>query len=288
MKTLNTTIHAYSFNTRNADELLEFEALQAELISEGLKCMESHGGIGHYHFVSDISGQPIELETNFIFDNQWNTAPVESRSDKGLRVFDWAQDACLPNRFIKRGHYLIQTDAMAEIRRNIHKCGYCGNHEPAAKGYTFCPKCLDSEYLSEDQLHLTRMMAAGVSFSGERAELSEAEKAHLMPLYVHAQTAATGSRAAARTAKQRADTVAELEKSTNEATTKHDGFIWLMDNGVYIDNCIYYSHTNKFCFGWKQPVSDAVKSALLDIISEFPFAYEIKCADGAHLESYND
>ena len=53
-----------------------------------------------------------------------------------------------------------------------------------------------------------------------------------------------------------------------------------MDHGVSIDNCIYYSHTGRFGFGWREPVGQAVYSALVDVLCEFPFDYDIKKAEG--------
>lgn len=66
----------------------------------------------------------------------------------------------------------------------------------------------------------------------------------------------------------------ESEKRSNEI--EKEGMLWLWDKGFSLDNVIYYSHTGKFGFGWRSPLSDVVASKLLDIISEFPFPYEIK------------
>ena len=38
------------------------------------------------------------------------------------------------------------------------------------------------------------------------------------------------------------------------------------------------------CFGWRELVTDAVRDQILAVISECPFAYRIKCADGRTLE----
>lgn len=65
-------------------------------------------------------------------------------------------------------------------------------------------------------------------------------------------------------------------KDTRNATTERDGKLWIWDHGFSLDNVIYYSHTGRFCFGWRQPVSDSVASKLLDVMSEFPFPYTIK------------
>src|SRR5574342_721932 len=153
---------------------------------------------------------------------------------------------------------------MRDIRRNTHKCGYCGKQEPAQKGYVFCPHCIGSAYLKSSELHLLRMMP--VEFEGNRAPLTEAEQAHLLPLYKEAQLHGN-----------------ERDKAIYIAETEFKGFTWLMDHGIKTDNCIYYSHTDRFSFGWRNPVDAEFLSELLDVVSEFPFAYEIKTQDGRTL-----
>lgn len=285
---MKTTLHVYRFDVSEPAQKAEYEALKAKLKGYPHR-MHSSSGRGdktHYDFVRDLDGQEIELETTHLFENQWNTAPIAGVSDKGLRVFDWASDALFDGRgqtvkHIKQGHYLDQTDDMREVRRNTMKCAYCGKQEPAAKGYVFCPHCIDSEYLTEEHLPLTRMRPVDVR--DQSIPLTEAEKAHLLPLFREAQLHGVTERGKARIAKARADVIAKHAKAIANATTERDGFIWLMDHGVRTDNVIFYDHTGQFGFGWRTPCDAAFVSALLDIISEFSWPYEIKCADGRKL-----
>lgn len=186
---MHTVFHAYWFDTSKPEDKAAYAEL-AEKLKDWPHRMKSWGEGSHY--LPALNGKTVELETAFLFDNQWNTAPIEGLSDKGLRVFDWAEDA-IPSfergsRFIKRGHWLEQTPDMREARRNTMKCGYCGKQEPAAKGYVFCPHCIDSEYLKESDLAMTRMRP--IDESGIRSapvELTAAERKHLLPLFREAQ-----------------------------------------------------------------------------------------------------
>lgn len=286
--TISTVYHAYRFDLNKPAEKEQYEALREKLTGMGLKCFESWGGKGS-HYSGGLDGVTLQLETKHLFNNQWNTAPVAAADSKtaaenGMRVFDWAQDACVGDfpRWLKRGHWLEQTPEMAAIRRDVHKCGYCGAQEPASKGLVFCPHCIDSQYLEASNLYLTRLVCIADT-NKPRPPLTEEERAALLPLYKDAQLHGTTERGKARIAKERADVESKFRKATHAATTERDGMIWLMDHGIRTDNCIYYSHTDRFCFGWRSPVSDEIKSALLDIISEFPFSYDIKCADGRTL-----
>lgn len=280
--TIKTVIRAYRFDVKVPAEEAAYEALRAKL-KDGPHLMESWGSGSHYDFVADIDGQEVELETEHLFGNQWNTAPIAGKTDKSLRVFDWAQDAAvlIPGH-IKQGHYLEQTDEMREVRRNTDKCGYCGRQEPAAKGYVFCPHCVGSAYLTVKDLPLTRMAPVCDSgFGPERKEcapLTEAEKAYLLPLYREAQLHGNTERDKARIAKQRKDIAAKYEKAVRVATEERDGYTWLMDHGIKTDNVIYYSHTETFSFGWRTPIEPELETELLGELEGFPFAYEIKSA----------
>lgn len=274
--TLKTKIHAYYYNTANTTEKEDYQALKKRLQGQGLTCFETWGSGTHY--LKELHGTVLDLETTHLFNNQWNTGP-NKLSDKGYRVFDWAQDY-IPegmNKKIKKGHYLDQTEAMREVRRNTVACGYCGKQEAAQKGSVFCPLCLDSEYLTEDWLFLTRMQP--IDMTTDRAPLTQAERAYLLPLYKEAQLHGSTERGKTRLAQQRKDIESKYTKATGNAKTERNGLTWLLDHGVKIDNVIFYSHTGRFGFGWRTPLSAQVKSGLLDILVGFPFDYDIKATE---------
>lgn len=276
---MNTIIKSYYFNTSNPTELAAYKELAEMLTSRGSKCFETWNGKGSHYDVFFKDGVMVELETDFLTDNQWNTAAIPGKSENGLRVFDWAQDYPINFRkSIKRGHYLELTAEMRDVRRNTHKCGYCGKMEPAAKGNVFCPHCIDSQYLDVATLHLTRMMPA--DFTGKREELSAAETAHLLPIFKDAQLHGNTASGKARIAKERAGLIKQRDAAIRKAETKFTGLTWLMDKGIPTDNVIYYDHSDKFSFGWHKPIEALFLSELLELISEFPFCYEIKTADG--------
>lgn len=277
---MQTICHTYYFDISKPADKAAYVQLRETLTDMGLKCFASWGGkMRHYN--PELSEKLLTLETSALFNNQWNTAPVAGISELGLRVFDWSEDIW-DNKFIKSGQWLDQTNEMREVRRNTMKCGYCGKQEPAQKGYVFCPHCLDSEHLKIADLPLTRMVA--IEDTGKpRAALTPAESAYLLPLYKQAQTVGSTERGKARLKKFRADIEAKCKRVRHDAQEERDGMIWLLDAGLsaaLVSNCIYYSHKSQFCFGWRTPVEAEMVSAILDVISEFPYSYEIRCADG--------
>ena len=171
----------------------------------------------------------------------------------------------------KVDHYLINTE-MRAVCRLTHKCGYCGEQywglEWAGK---FCDKCLDSIYLKPEDLKLLRLTS--VSICRERDKLpplTDAELTDLMPRYTQRQTVVKAQAAQMK----RAAILADYEKSVQLATTERDGFLWLLDHEISVENVIYYAHTGKFSFGWLSTLSDEVQEVMKVKLADFPFPYE--------------
>lgn len=273
--TIKTILRTYEFDIRDDAGRNAWNEFRAARLSEGSR---PHGPVlsDVFHPFKALDGEEIELETKHLFDNQWNTV-------SGLRVFDFAiQSDSAPHaapmsapRNIRRGHYLEQTAEMTAIRLAVVKCGYCGKQHDAAEGKVFCDACLDSDYLTKDTLHLLRLMPA--SFNGTRGPLSPAEAADLEPRFTAAKIHGTTERGKARIAKERADIIAKADSVTRHAIQERDGFLWLMDRGLNTSNVIYYKHIGPgvFSFGWRTKLDKETADSLLDIMSEFPFEYQL-------------
>lgn len=270
---MKTTIHYYRFNLDNTDERTQYEALRDQL-------QQTHGDLFFNVLASSRdarirgnSSDVVELETKCLFSNQWNTATE--------RIFDW-YEGIYPNRRIKAGHWLAQTQEMVDIRNNTYQCGYCG----AMYGHSgFCDKCLGSEYLKAAELYLLRLLPIS-STGGHREQLSDLESAELLPKYNDAQGLGVQARTAEKLSKLRqkvANLIPDAEESARkaieEARTKTEAFTWLLDH-LYrdLDNVIYYTHTGRFCFGWRTSIKNnrAEYGKLCELLEDFPFDYDIK------------
>jgi hypothetical protein len=265
---MKTILHTYSFNTNNADEKKDYQEL--------VKDLKATKGRGHWLNCwgpqtkdrKRIEAGEVTLETAHLFSNQWNTDT--------MRVFDWYEEYNIEDK-IKRGYYLDITKEMIDVRNYTSNCGWCGKQEPSAKGYLFCPHCIGSEYLTEDKLHLTRMMpVANDSPSLRRANLSEIETAILLPLWKESQIGGKSERGLARTKKVR-DQLTELYNENSEKNeVTYQGKMWWLDQGFELDNLIYYSHTKVFTWGWRHLLTYAEVQKVLEVISEFQYDYCIK------------
>jgi hypothetical protein len=266
---MKTIFHAYRFDTQNPEQSAAYEKLREQMKSKGIKQFHAFGN----YYLPELDGKELTLDTAFLFANQWNAEVLTN----GLRVFDWAEEHQQYQPNIKRGHWLEITDEMQAIRRETKKCGYCGkNYAPGtAKDLVFCSACLDSPFLKENDLYLLRLLPVADE-DNKRMPLTDTERAALLPVYIEHQTTGANSRAVEATKKLRAEIENKFTSAIRNATDEHDGMLWLLDHGVNIENVIYYSHTSMFSFGWRSPVSASVKSHLLDVLCEFPYAYEIK------------
>jgi hypothetical protein len=268
---MKTQLISYSLDTDSPEYKAVLEA------TKNHKPMHASGG-DH----KTESGE-IELDTKCFFDNQWNTAD-DSPSNPGARVFDWYESVVFNNgkeiKTHKRGHYLVITEEMKELRDNTVKCGYCGHMEQLSES-EFCSKCIGSSYLEEKLIHLLRLKP--VSYQGSRKELTKSEAAILLPEYVEAQTKTkkAESKAARQKELDKINSLGEKAKAKAErlikkAENEYNGMIWLWENEINTDNCIYYDHTGVFNFGWRKPFMGAAKEALLNLLAEFPYEYTIE------------
>lgn len=280
--TITTTLNRYTFDTATAEGRAGYKALRDQLTGLGLQCFESHGDGLHATTGRKLQDLALTLETKHVFNDQWNTAPIDGVSDKGLRIFDWAQDYRPGGSdTLKQGYWLTQTAAMGTVRRDTAQCGYCGKQEPASTCEAFCTKCSGSTYLTEDTLRLTRMQS--VDNTASRGPLTDEERAWLVPRMVAAQLFTAKEQAI----KAQAAAIAAVKEKARAAiaNAEHEktGMLWLLERGFKVHNVIYYSHTGRFCFGWREAIGPELESALLDAISEFGHAYDIKCTDGRTL-----
>lgn len=247
----------------------EWEAFKAARKAEGLHC---HGPV-----LTEYRGVPegivaLSSDPKAAHPNQW--ASIDSG-----RVFDWFLQAyCSPRSPMsagdsntRRGYYLELPEGARALRENWGQCGYCGARHKTPE--SFCLKCMGSAYLKESELHLTRVLPIALHHP-KRAPLTEEEAAPVLQAYRAAQ--ASGQRVKAE--KKRAEIESKMESAIASAKLEYHGFKWLLDNGKNTENCIFYSHSGVFCFGWRgDGLSDSVVADILEWISEFPFAYEIKC-----------
>lgn len=271
---MQTILRTFHFDIREPADKLAWCELKAKL-KEGPPC---HGPVfaDVYSKFKEYDGTTVDLETKHLFNHQWNMV------QGSLRVFDFALESLPHNRNIRRGHYLEQTAEMHEIRRNTHACPYCGKQEPAQKGYVFCPHCLNSDNLKLDDILKGATRMRPVDSEREWTPLSPAERNHLLPLYTEAQLRMSEDKSAAflKTVRER------CRKKISRAYCERRGYERLIELGLGIfamENVIYYNHTGRFGFGWRQPLSAIELSTVLDVISEFSFPYDIKCDDGRTL-----
>lgn len=271
-RTVKTVLHFYEFNTRSDEELKEYARLRERLTKMGYSefdVLEQDNG-SYMRKMALLDGKEIELETKYLFSNQWNTVPIQGVSDKGLRVMDWREEAPLYSNRLKRGYWLEQTDEMRRVREAVSKCGYCGSAYPTGQ-QEFCSECLGSPFLEEKDLPLLRTLPVARECD-KRNELTDDEKAELMPKYIEAQT----KRKAAEKEKLIAKLNADYDKAVTTATAERDGMLWLLERDINIENVIFYNHTGKFSFGWRKPIIGDVRKRLEELLKDFPYEYEIK------------
>jgi hypothetical protein len=263
---LKTIFHYYRFNLTNDTERQAYQELREKLEAMNVRLFNVIADHSDSRNFSDLDGKEIELETDHLFDNQWNTAPNEI-SDKGLRVFDW-YEGIVPNRSIKSGHWLEQTSEMTAIRANTFVCGYCG--KKSDKSDVFCRHCLGSEYLKETDLKLLVLRAVKDRYDVDYDAVVIPES--ILAEYKEKQKASRIIRLKKRQERQLED----LRTKITNAEIEYTAFELLIDNDIDFENVIYYSHTQTFCFGWREKLSDDDAGKLAKQLNDCGFTARYK------------
>lgn len=276
---IKTTLHTYTYDILEPLEEEAYERLCDHMREKGVKLSRTLGF--QYMHPGALNNKEIELETNFLFGDQWNT----TESSGNLRLWDWNEVIPEYSKSRKHGYWLEQTREMIDIRQDTLVCGYCGKYvdydeevgDHGEEGETgFCNKCLDSEYLEEKDLHLLRLRPVSTSFGADRAPLTEGELAWLKPKFLEAQLHGTGERSINAIKKERADLEREYAAALDNAEANHRGYLWLIDHNISRKNCIFYKHTGRFGFGWRKELSTDESNALSAALADFPYEYDIK------------
>jgi hypothetical protein len=213
----------------------------------------------------------VDIDTKYLFSNQFNT----SEKSLNLRVYLW-NEYIYPNKDIKEGYFLSNCEELLKRLDNTFKCSYCGKQYPRKERdkLIFCNSCLDSEYLTIDNLPLLRLRK--IKDKGKILPLNDCDFELLKSNFIEAQIKGSSKRGKERIAKLRNDLLTEYQTTKTNAETKYKGMLWLLDKGINTSNVIYYNHTNIFTFGWRKKLSFQEEQEFKEELKDFPYNYKIE------------
>lgn len=276
-KIIKTKIKYYKFDISDKEQKKKYLILCNKIKKIGIKKDTSHFINFSYEsnqkFMNKIKKMEkmgfIEIETENIFSNQWNT----SEKSFNLRIWDWSENI-FKNGDIKEGYFLTDMTELFKLREETYKCGYCGEYytkkQKENENITFCYKCLDSEFLTEDNLSLLRLKR--INDETDRGDLNDCDKEALLKSYYEIQKIARKRRLSKKIFNKRKSLKEDLEKSKDE----YFGFMWLINQNINFENVIYYGHSKTFCFGWRYKLSFEEEQKLKKSLSDFPYKYELR------------
>jgi hypothetical protein len=80
------------------------------------------------NMLEKINGMTIDVETKYLFKNQFNTVPIQEVSERGMRIME---------EYVEK--------VIDDERPGKARCNQCGN---TSNSTTVCSKCNKSEYLT--------------------------------------------------------------------------------------------------------------------------------------------
>lgn len=276
-RAMKTILKSYRLYIDNASEREEYERIVAKMRAENVKCCRALGSKADDYFCYGFAahGAEIELDTGHVFNNQWNTAPIEGVTATGLRVFDWAEhaaEAAGMSRYYKSGHYLEITPEMRKVRAERGQCGYCGKQYKTPHA-VFCGTCIGSEYLDAAMLKKGATRIYPITSGGEWRALTPEEEEALVPAWREAQIHGRTDRDKKRITAERARLTREYEAKQRTAEMEYNGMIWLMDRGINTANFIFYKHQETFSLGWRNTIAPEMRDEWSALLREFPYPW---------------
>lgn len=126
-----------------------------------------------------------------------------------------------------------------------------------------------------------RFPALMLQFKADMNELfgEEVVKEVAASPYPYTGTISTPESREALRLNKRQDMIDTAAKKARQDSDELSGKLWLFDRGLDIENVIYYSHREIFTFGWRTLLTYEEQSIIRDVISEFPYEYELKTKD---------
>lgn len=252
---MKITVKKYYYNISDEKEQTEYEKLCGVLKGRGLKLFDFIAVKNN----TQIDGS-FELETEHLFNNQFNAGDY--------RCFDWCE-FIYPNRNIKQGHYVTVCPGfgyLQHLRHTTRQCGYCGKLYRESD-QQWCDSCLGSQYLERDELRLlkTHFIDQDRSFNTEPP----------VWMFVEYDRQQKEGRLI-RVEKDKQAALARCEEDIKSARIQYNGFKLIIESGLDYENCIYYNHVGRFCFGWRKPLTEAEKIEIGDKLKKFPYDYDMK------------
>ena len=260
---MQTRLTYYYLNVSKPDDRAEYLALLDRMAKDPDRgpvfCAWGSKWKAHPH--NEV--EEIELDTGHLFDNQWNEA-----GDKGRRLFEWYEEY-VDNKNIHLGYVMDLTPEMLEAKRNRYRCHFCAFQIDNPK-VEFCPSCLGSQFLEEKDLSLTRLTPVTESYSKAKVPADR---------YVEYRAEQIRCRRI-RLRERKANNRKSAERKLELAQIEFDGFTWCLDNGIDTNDLIFYSHTERFCYGWHDGLDDVRYSEAEEKFKGFPYAVDLKRKGG--------
>lgn len=258
------TINKYYFNTKNKAELAEYKALCKEI--KGLGLTTNCFNVIAQDYSPSKYPDNVTIDTDFLFDNQYNTL-------EGLRVFDWFEKHNLDNKYIKSGYYLSgDIKSLKQAKESQYCCGYCAKRytESEAKSLDYgCNACINNEYLTADLIHLLQLMPVTINRSKYIPNTKivntikakfEANTENRLKLIEEARL---------KRLKAKAIELADKLKESHKAELYELKIMTeLLNNGYDTSNLIYYNHSDSWCLGWRNKVTQAELSELNQVCNK--------------------
>ena len=211
-----------------------------------------------------------KIDLKNIFSNQYNTIDTEGK--KGYRVFEYSECLTTPTGYsstepLGYGYYISK--GIEEIRayqKDLNVCGYCGKQYYKSKK-VWCNACLGSEHLTEDNYLLLKLK----NINDDSYYKGKIPKSIINKIKANQKQARL-----LMLEKEKIEHMESILRDIKNKKIELKAFTWLVEKDIDFNNVIFYTHTNTFCFGWRDLLNDKQKEVLNKKLKNFPYNWEFK------------
>jgi len=219
-------------------------------------------------YIRKVRSGTYAIDTKHLFGDQYNTT-----EDSGnLRLHDWYEEINPHDDDSRVGYWCELSPELEAAKDARHVCGYCGAQYDNPTHH-MCRRCLGSPYLKADELHMLLLVPVRESSGADRSALVGRLPDGMRAAFEREQEHAAEARKAAeiqRATEHAHSLVENARDAVTQAEYERDFHLACIKAGLvrFLSNLIYYTHKGRFCFGWRESLTDEDRDTLQATISE--------------------
>lgn len=271
MELIKIKINKYNLDLKHESDQIKYNQIVETCKNFGYKCSKTLQFQHNQTFFERLSEEAF-IETAFVFKDQYNVHSLNESDEHGFRVHDW-YEVIYDNRRIKKGYFLTgDIDALTEFKKQHYVCGFCGYRHNGHDAPFYCPKCVSSEYLKDEDID-AQLNTLKPLVGTRHVEISEDDKAKLKQEHIAKVESARKQRLLDFAVKLKL----RAKKDKEEIDAELADNLELISKGIHPTEFEFIRYKNKGrVFGYRRGITQTQADKLNNAGLSFEFTVKLK------------